>query len=329
MTPSWPRSRRLGEELRRGALCGVLRGRRRPVRRTRIGSGTSRARAACRSATGRSSRSRPSTDSSVEEDGRTPAAPPRAVGDVHARADPAARCPGRRRGLSSSSRAITSPSRMNRSPAPTPVRPSDQFGQPVGDVVQGARVDPHAPSPSRCTWTRMPSSFSSTAHGPSRSTASATAFALCASIGSTGRPDVAAGSPPARRGPSASSARATAPSEPPSITARRTSAGRAPAACASPSTAKRVQRALPHLPVEQPEQEVLLLLGGRGQQPAHQPPALRLGAVAGRRPRSGSAPRPRRVMVRLRGGGRPDGARRASGPAHAGAALRQPSRRGR
>ncbi len=51
----------------------------------------------------------------------------------------------------------------------------------------------------------MPSSFSSTAHAPSLSTASDTADAVCASIGSTGRPTVSRNrsSDP---GPSASSA---------------------------------------------------------------------------------------------------------------------------
>lgn len=82
----------------------------------------------------------------------------------------------------------------------------------------------------------MPSSFSSTAHAPSFATASDTDVALCASMGSTGRPTVSRKSSRAP-GPSVSSACATVCSDPASITARRTSAAGAPVASASPSTA--------------------------------------------------------------------------------------------
>src|SRR6478609_7220529 len=82
----------------------------------------------------------------------------------------------------------------------------------------------------------MPSSFSSTTQGPSRSIASVTEREVWASMGWTGRPTVSRKEARAP-GPSASSVRATGPSDPASMTARRTSSRGAPAASARASTA--------------------------------------------------------------------------------------------
>ncbi len=82
----------------------------------------------------------------------------------------------------------------------------------------------------------MPSSFSSTAHAPSFSTASDTDGGA---VGEHGQHRAAHREPEVVQGPgpSASSARATVCSDPASITARRTPAAGAPVASASPSTA--------------------------------------------------------------------------------------------
>lgn len=129
---------------------------------------------------------------------------------------------------------MTSPSRMKRSPLNSRAAAVSSGSRSV--MSSRVRVYSRTVSPSRWTWTRMPSSFSSTAHAPSLSTASDTEVAVCASIGRTGRPTVSRKR--ARdSGPSARSARATSWREPASITARRTSAGGAPVAWARPSTA--------------------------------------------------------------------------------------------
>lgn len=97
----------------------------------------------------------------------------------------------------------------------------------------------------------MPSSFSSTAHAPSLSTASPTEDALCASMGNTGRPTVSRNRLSAS-GPSASTDCATTWSDPVSITARRTSSGGAPVACASPSRATASSAPCRSSPVSRP-----------------------------------------------------------------------------
>ena len=64
----------------------------------------------------------------------------------------------------------------------------DDLRHPVGDVVQAPGVHATA-SPSRCTWTRMPSSLASTAAGrPGFVQRRAGSGALAASIGRTGMP---------------------------------------------------------------------------------------------------------------------------------------------
>ncbi len=82
----------------------------------------------------------------------------------------------------------------------------------------------------------MPSSFSSTAHGPSAATASATDPDEDASIGCTGRPTTSP-NPDRASSPPASTAAATSSSDPLSITARRTPATGTPDARATASTA--------------------------------------------------------------------------------------------
>lgn len=103
------------------------------------------------------------------------------------------------------------------------------------------RVAMRTSSPSRCTWMRMPSSFTSTATGrsgepPALVIAAPTSGALEASIGRTGRPTsrpkaASASSPPVI------AATTTWVVEPASIAARRTVGSGTPAATATASWA--------------------------------------------------------------------------------------------
>ena len=88
--------------------------------------------------------------------------------------------------------------------------------------------------PSRWTWTRIPSSFHSTAAGLSFSIASVMSAAGEASIGRTGRPTWSRNAPSASA-PPASAAWATAPRSPRSISARRSAVAGTPAAFAAAS----------------------------------------------------------------------------------------------
>ena len=104
------------------------------------------------------------------------------------------------------------------------------------------RVKTATSSPERCTWMRMPSSFTSTVAGvPVASSAADTSVALCASIGVSGVPTRRLISDSAAA-PPVSAATATCLRSPESSSARRTattgtSAARAIASASSPACA--------------------------------------------------------------------------------------------
>ena len=104
----------------------------------------------------------------------------------------------RRRGCRCGSRSPGTAAGGRRRPGPAPRRRGprthreregrrDHLRQPVGDVVQAAGEDRDA-SPSRWIWTRMPSSFHSSAAGAAFASAAAMWSAVPASIGWIGRP---------------------------------------------------------------------------------------------------------------------------------------------
>ncbi len=104
---------------------------------------------------------------------------------------------------------------------------------------------------------RTPSSFHSTAAGPTRPSATSTDVAVRASIGETGRPTCS----PTRSSPvvpSASATSATAASSPASMAARRTAPGSDPGRARHRVEHQAGERTLPQLPAHQPDQELLL-----------------------------------------------------------------------
>ena len=170
----------------------------------------------------------------------------------------------------------------------------------------------------------MPSSFSSTAQAPSLSDRLGHRRRRCAPASAAPGGRRSAGSASSAAGPSASRASATGRREPASITARRTSAAGAPSP-GEPLHGDRVQRALPHLAGDQPEQEPLLLL--RWPRPATRPPA---GARSACEPAPATLPSSVSSGVHLahgqgRFGGRGDRAAQHL-PADAEPSLRQPPR---
>ena len=198
------------------------------------------------------------------------------------------------------------------------------LGQPVGDLVQGAGVDPYVRrrpgAPGRGCRRASPPPRRRRACRPPRPPTEA----LCASIGRTGRPTVSRNAASAG-GPSASSARPPSGASPPASRpgVRRRRAPRSPAA--RPSDGDGVQRALPHLAGEQAEQEPLFLL--RWPRPAAPRPAgaafgLRPGARDLRRARSSAASTSR--TVRVGSVGRGDRLAQHA-PADAEPALREPA----
>ena len=144
-------------------------------------------------------------------------------------------------GLPSGRSAISSPS--NTAPrtgsAASAATTSGSRAVMSSSVLVNSRM---LPSPAMCAWTRMPSSFHSTAAGPPiLASASSMDGSLAASIGFSGCPTSSPN--PASAGlPPLSAAPATAGSDPRSITARRTcatgtSAARATASVITPSSA--------------------------------------------------------------------------------------------
>ena len=103
-------------------------------------------------------------------------------------------------------------------------------------MSSSVRVAIRISSPSRCTWMRMPSSFTSTATvpPPALPTAAPRSGALEASIGSTGRP-TSRPKPANASSPPVIAATTTCVVEPASIAARRTEASGTPAAAATAS----------------------------------------------------------------------------------------------
>ncbi len=101
-------------------------------------------------------------------------------------------------------------------------------------MSSSVRVKTRTSSPSRCTCTRIPSSFHSTAAGLIFASASATSVAVEASIGCTGRPTSSRNDDSAAS-PCCSTAVATGGSAPQSIAARRSAAVGTPAAFAAAS----------------------------------------------------------------------------------------------
>jgi len=138
------------------------------------------------------------------------------------------------RGRPAGSSAITSPSStISRAGS---ARTAATTAGSRGVISSRLRVNTATSSPERCTWIRIPSSFTSTTAGtPVVASASATLDALCASIGASGRPTCSANAASALA-PPVSAATATVFRSPASSSARRTAASSTPAALATAST---------------------------------------------------------------------------------------------
>ncbi len=109
-------------------------------RRTRIGSGTSRASSVCRSAKGRSRRSWPSTDSASKKTGETGVSRAAVSTSTREPTRPAVSWNERGRPAVVEGDHLTVEDEPLASQRP---RGRGQFGQPVGDVVEGAGVEPY------------------------------------------------------------------------------------------------------------------------------------------------------------------------------------------
>ena len=194
---------------------------------TRCSAGTSLSRAAARSWPGESMRSSPSRCSTSKKNGLITAPLACAVReDVSWNG----------RGRPSAPTARASPSSTNRSEGSALATATTSGRRAV--MSSRLRVTTITSSPSRCTWTRMPSSLASTTTAPPSPPAFAraapTSGADEASIGSTGRPTSSRNrASPSSPSPSAASAIATV--EPASIAARRTTVTGTPPATASAS----------------------------------------------------------------------------------------------
>ena len=172
ITPSWPASPAATENASASAGSEVT------IQRTRYAPAT-RSSSASRVSSGSSSRSRPSTCSRSKKYGRTTAsrgasAPNRLIVSAKARGRP------------SSASTIDSPSSTSRSAGSARTASTTSGSRCVTSLSE--RVNTRTWSPSRCTWIRAPSSFSSTytRSAPANAlslNASATDLALAASIG--------------------------------------------------------------------------------------------------------------------------------------------------
>ena len=140
------------------------------------------------------------------------------------------------RGRPSSPTASASPSSTNRCEGSDRATATTSGSRVV--MSSRLRVTTSTSSPSRCTWTRMPSSLASTTTAPPSppafATAAATSGAEEASIGRTGRP-TSSRNRARPSSPSASAASAIATVEPASIAARRTTVSGTSPATASAS----------------------------------------------------------------------------------------------
>ena len=221
-------------------------------------------------------------------------------------------------------RRAPAPRRRARTTSPAATAPTSTTSGSRAVMSSSDRVATSTSSPERCTWIRMPSSFTSTATsapraglGERRRRPSGRSRRASAAPG--GRPR--ARSRPARRRPS-NAARATATVEPASIAARRTAASGTSAADGQRLLHQRVERALAYGAGDHAPQP-RLLVGGRAPE--------ELGD-RGRPRRLRSRPRQRRErlerLVHLRapsasttsaGGGQ----RRQPAPAQPGAPLPQ------
>ena len=159
-------------------------------------------------------------------------------------------------------------------------------------------------SPARCTWMRMPSSFTSTMAGtPVAASAAATSGALDASIGASGRPTVRLNSASA---PPVSAAAATSLRSPESSSARRTAVGGNAGGLGDRVGEQPGLGALPQLTAEQPDEHALLVGGGRREKSVKQatapaceprPATTEIAAMPPRRPRPRSASARRRAAA--------------------------------
>ena len=137
-----------------------------------------------------------------------------------------------------------------------------------GDLVEPS-LNTRTSSPPLCTWMRAPSSLYSNAARPSVPSASATSSAGWASIGLIGRNSWTANpGHPVR--PSPSAARATVPKSPAIITAPDV-VGRQPTRLGDGFGHQAFERALAQLAEQQPDQEILLVGRGAGEQLVQQP----------------------------------------------------------